>query len=491
MITRRDALRLAALAALASPLLAACGADQPGKKGGGSTVAGRIEFVSGDAERLPGDPGAIPDVVSALHRFAGGLYGALPAGDNLVLSPYSVAVALGMALSGAGGTTAREMRDVLGADDRYPAGLNALTAHVEGLAATEKRADGSSADIALAAANQLFGQAGVGWETPFLDLLAEQYGAGLRTVDFENATEDARLLINDWVAGRTHDRIEDLIPAGVLDVLTRLVIVNAIYLKAPWEVPFTKELTTKAPFHLADGGTVDVDLMRGEASRGRRAHGDGWQTATIPYAGGRLAMTVVLPDEGRLADVETLVAGGALPGMLAEGRTTGLAVSLPRWTARTAASLKEALGGLGMRAAFDPERADFRPMTEDDLDLYVSAVLHQGFIAVDEDGTEAAAATAVVIRETSAMLAEPFVVDRPFLYVIHDVEHGTPLFLGRVVDPSCRRRPARLSRPGRRRGTGQVSRRRRQPPWCPCTCSPRSRTGSRSSQGPAATSSRT
>jgi len=437
MITRRDAIRLAVLAALAQPLLAACGKDDNGPGGPDVSDLDGLELVSSDIERAAGDPAAIPDVVAAMHRFAGGVYGALPADDNLVLSPYSIAVALGMTLTGAGGRTAAEMREVLGADVRFHGGLNALTSYVEGLAGRQERADGSKADIALATANQLFGHRDVGWEHAFLDLLAEQYGAGMRTVDFATAFEDARALINTWVETQTNDRIQDLIPEGVLDAMTRLVLVNAIYLKAPWEVPFEKQMTAPGRFHLADGSNVEVDMMSGPEIGGRLTAGDGWQAARLAYAGNGLAMTLVLPDEGRLADVEAFVAGGHLPDVLAAGRPTKLDVRLPKWSYRTSAALGDVLKELGMPTAFDPATADFSAMTDEDLDLYISAVLHQGFIAVDEEGTEAAAATAVVVSQTSASLTEPFHVDRPFLYVIHDVEHGTPLFLGRVLDPTA------------------------------------------------------
>ncbi|KAA1424340.1 serpin family protein [Nocardioides antri] len=444
MITRRDAIRLAALAALAQPLLAACGGgdddgNDKGRHPGGGNVqdGGPLELVRSVVDRVPGDPGAVPDVVAAMHRFAGGVYDGLPTDGNLVLSPYSIAVALGMTLNGAGGRTAEEMRTVLGADDRFHAGLNALTAHVESLAGQQERADGSKADIALDAANQLFGQQGVGWEEGFLDPLSEQYGAGIRLVDFETAAEEARVLINGWVEEQTHDRIEDLIPEGVLDQLTRLVLVNAIYLKAPWEVPFDKSLSAPGPFHLADGGTVTADLMRSSDVSGRLRSGPDYQAATLPYAGGALAMTVVLPADGAFASVERQVADGGLAAMLDGGRPHLLDLVLPRWTFRSNAALNEVLAALGMPTAFDENAADFRPMTSEDLPLYIKAVLHQGFIAVDEEGTEAAAATAVSMGVTSAPVATPFHVDRPFLFVIHDVEHGTPLFLGRVLDPTA------------------------------------------------------
>lgn len=438
MMTRRDMIRLAVLATLAQPLLAACGdgGNDDERGAGGVSEGDGIELVRSDVERAAGDHGAIPDVVAAMHRFAGGVYGALPADGNLVLSPYSIAVALGMTLTGAGGTTAEEMRAVLGADEHFHSGLNALTAHVEGLAGRQERADGSEAEIALDAANQLFGRQGVGWEQPFLDVLAEEYGAGMRTVDYATAFEEARVLINDWVEQQTHDRIEDLIPEGILNALTTLVLVNAIYLKAPWEKPFDKQLTAPAAFHRVDGTTVDVDLMSGAPVPGQLVRGDGWQAARLPYAGNLVAMTIVLPDEGRFADVAALVAGGGLPAMVADARQGMLDVRLPKWTSRTSAALGDVLIELGMPSAFDPQRADFFPMTGEDLVLFISAVLHQGFIAVDEDGTEAAAATAVVMGRTSAPMTTPFHVDRPFLYVVHDVEHGTPLFLGRVVDPT-------------------------------------------------------
>lgn len=437
VITRRDACRLAVLAAFAAPLAAACG-DNGGEKreSGGVT---ELELVKSDVPRSAGEADAIPEVVAALHTLASGLYGDLASQPgNVVLSPYSVAVALGMTLPGAGGRTAAQMRDVLGVSDdaRFHGGLNALTAYVEGLAGPQRRADGSEAELALDSANQLYGQRGVGWERDFLDLLAREYGAGLRTVDFETAHEQARVLINDWVAGRTQGRIPELIPDGVLDTLTRLVLVNALYLKAPWEFPFEKSTTSLLPFHRTDGTSVDVATMMQPMLATRVTAGEGWHAARLPYAGGRLAMTVVLPEVGRMSEVEQALASGGWADALAEGRHAMLDLRLPKWTFRTQAPLTGVLQELGMREAFDKDRADFRPMTDEDLDLYVKAVLHEGFIAVDEEGTEAAAATAVVVGTTSAPVTEPFHVDRPFLFAIHDIEHGTPLFLGRVDDPS-------------------------------------------------------
>lgn len=212
---------------------------------------------------------------------------------------------------------------------------------------------------------------------------------------------------------------------------------NALYLEAPWELPFEKSLTEPAPFHRADGSRVLVDTMVQPLLATTLTQGEGWRAARLPYAGRALAMTLVLPDPGRMPEAERVLASRGLTEVLAEGRRAVLDVRLPRWTFRTQAPLKGVLQQLGMRAAFEPTGADFRPMTEEDLQLSISAVLHEGFVAVDEEGTEAAAATAVVMGETSAPVTEPFHLDRPFLFAIHDVEHGTPLFLGRVDDPGA------------------------------------------------------
>jgi len=440
MMTRRDLVRTLALLSLAAGapgLLSGCGVDDEKGNGGRTMTDGDLRLVSADVPRGAGLPEAVPDVVAALRRLAGGLYGELAVQPgNLALSPYSIGVALAMTANGAGGATAREMRAVLGASDlgRHNAGLNALTRSLEALAGRQERADGSTAEIALDAANQLFGQHDTPWTGAFLEVLAQEYGAGLRTVDFARATAEARELINAWTAGQTHDRIPEIIPDGVLDTLTRLVLVNAIYLKAPWETPFEKALTSSRPFHGLDG-SVDV-LTMGGSPHAMLAEGDGWRSARIAYAGRQLAMTIVLPDSGRFAEVEAAVVGGDLDAMLNGTTAAMLDLRLPRWTFRTAAPLRDVLSALGMPTAFDEVRADFLAMTDDDLQLFISAVLHQAFIAVDEEGTEAAAATAVVMSETSAPMLEEFHVDRPFLFVIHDVEHGTPLFLGRVTDPA-------------------------------------------------------
>ena len=370
------------------------------------------------------------------------LYGQLSrTPGNLALSPYSVAVALGMTVNGASGPTADEMRKVLRLEgslevEAFNGGLNTLTRAVEGLAGSFERRDDAPAVIALDAANALFGDRATPWRRAFLDTLAASYGAGMQVVDWVHDPEAGRKAVNGWTADRTHDRIPEILPAGVVDELTRLVLVNALYFKAPWLVEFDDDLTSDQPFHRSPGDSVDVPTMVGELRAVALAHGDGWQAVRLPYYGNTLAMTVVLPDDGRLPDLETLVAEGDLADVLAAPTPAEVRLRLPRWTFRSDTPLKDVLGALGMPTAFT-DAADFAAMTDDASDLKIGAVMHQTFIAVDEHGTEAAAATAVAMQAVSMPQYTDVVVDRPFLFVIHDVEQLTPLFLGRVADPSA------------------------------------------------------
>ena len=315
---------------------------------------------------------------------------------------------------------------------RHNCGLNSLTTHIEGIAGSYDLGDGEKAEIVLDAANTLFGEKSVAWAQDFLDTLATNYGAGLQLVDFVNESAAATDAINAWVAEQTRDKIPTIIPAGLLDAMTRLVLVNTLYLKAPWDTPFEKSLTADGPFTLASGEAVAVPRM--SSNVGMLGQGDGWQATQLRYVGGKLAMTIVLPDEGRLADLEATIADGGLPDVLGSMAYQAVVLTLPRWTFRFNTSLVPALQELGMETPFS-DTADFSGMTEDE-DLFISDVLHEVFIAVDEDGTEAAAVTVVAMRATGMPATPvPMVVDRPFLFVIHDTEHGTPLFLGRVADP--------------------------------------------------------
>lgn len=441
MISRRDVLRLTSLSVLVltgASVITGCDAASPS---GGAPKDTALQLVSSRAGREPGDPAAIPSVVAALHRFGGGVLGQVSqqgANGNVAVSPYSVGVALALTLNGARGRTLDQLLALFTPADvaALNGGLDALTADVDGLAGPVRRADGSRAELALAAANGLFGQHGERWQQDFLDTLARSYGAGLQTVDYKADAAGATRQINGWTADHTGGRITDIIPADTLNDLTRLVLVNALYLKAPWETPFAPELTRPGRFTRADGSTVAAQMMGlFEPQVLPYATGDGWAAVTLPYAGDGVAMTVVLPDRGRAEAVQADLVAGGLPRYLARRTDTAVDVRLPRWTFRTQTSLADALRSLGVRDAFEDSVADFSGMTTQEP-LHVGAVLHQVFVAVDEEGTEAAAATAVVAQASSAMApAAQLVADRTFFFLVHDSAHDAPLFLGRVDDP--------------------------------------------------------
>ena len=431
VLSRRELFRIGTIGSLvvvAPGVFTGCSDDSGSAPPKADVRAGDITLVSSDVERAAADPTAIDTGVASVVALGGGLYGRLVGSQNLAISPFSAAVALGMTVNGAAGATRDELLSVLGADDveGLDKGLNALTTYVESLAGPVPHTKG---EIALDSANQLFGQGGMTWEQPFLDALARSFGAGLREVDYAKGTEAARVAINGWTADATHDRIPEIVPAGAIDDQTRLVLVNALYFKAPWLTAFEEGATTDDDFHLGDGSTAPVPTMHGTAAY---SEGDGWRAAHLPYGAGTLAMTVVLPDQGREADLDALVGGGLGSLLTGQGEVE---LSLPKWQFLVQAPLKDALMGLGATTAFT-ESADLSGMTSE-ADLQVTDVLQQVFIAVDEAGTEAAAATAVVVGVESAPVpaAAPLVVDRPFVFVIHDVEHGTPLFLGKVTDP--------------------------------------------------------
>jgi serpin B len=435
MLTRRQVVRAVGglgAAGIAAPGLDACTgvdsvADHPGNH--------PIRLVKADVARSAGQPAAVDGVVAAVRSFATDLWGQVGGSEaNLALSPYSIAVALAMTANGAASATARQMLEVLHVDSlaAHNTGMAALTQELQALAGPVTLRDDNRGAIALATADQLFGDRSVTWHRAFLTVLAKQYGAGMLDVDFQGDAEGARRLVNDWTARQTHDRIPDILPQGIVDATTRLVLVNALYIKAPWDTPFERSATGDAAFHRADGSIVQVPMMRGDAE-GSAVYlaGRHFTGARLPYRGGRLAMTVALSTAREDAAVAELLG----PHALTEAGEPAVSVTMPRWSYRVATDLGEALGALGMTDAFAAGRADFSRMTADER-LHLAFVVHQTFVAVDEDGTEAAAATAVGMADSAVARSHTLVLDRPFLFVIHDTAHGTPLFVGRVADPS-------------------------------------------------------
>ncbi len=398
---------------------------------GGAAAAGEIR--SG-LPRSSADPAAAQDVRAAMDAFSADLYRILAREQgNVVLSPYSVAAALAMTRAGAVGETRMQMDAVLHAAlaKDIDAGLNALEQALAKRPGKYKQGD-QTLELELATANRLWGQKDFTFEAAFLDALARQYGAGIQVVDYKTAHEAARLTINAWVAARTKDRIKDLIAPGVLDEQTRLVLTNAIYLKAAWALRFDDGVP--GTFHRADGSTVPATLMSQTETLSYGA-GDGYQAVRLPYVGG-LSMVVIVPDAGKVSSFERGLDGATLRRIVNGLGGTSVILSMPKFSFRSKAQLKDALSQLGMPIAFT-DRADFSGMTKQEP-LEIADVIHQAFIAVDEKGTEAAAATAVVMRATAAPLKQvELKVDRPFLFLIQDDETGAILFMGRLADPTA------------------------------------------------------
>jgi serpin B len=375
------------------------------------------------------------------------------AGSDTVFSPASLQIALAMTYAGASGETRSEMARVL----HYPAdedaldhsfanlqsALDAVANRSVQMAEVLKRSGGDAGPIDLTVANRLFGQAGFEFLPSFLSLLDKTYRSALESLDFAHNAPEATLHVNQWVEGQTRQRIRNVVPPGLVNGSTRLLLVDVMYLKAPWSRPFNREETALRPFHPRAGEARQVPTMRQQAHFGYE-HRDGYQVIVVPYLGGELQFLVLLPDEiNGLSALERLLTPELLAGC---ARLAGreVALELPKFRLEPAAMrLSAALRTLGLRTAFDEPKgsADFErmaPRRPNDY-LYISEVLHKTFLAVDEQGTEAAAATAVVMNAPSAIMEKPgpieVRVDHPFLFAIQHRDSGACLFLGRVTEP--------------------------------------------------------
>jgi len=402
-----------------------------------STAQG-IELARADLPRASASPRDATAAAAAINAFGIDLFRTVAAdGANAVISPASIALALAMARAGARGATAAEMDAVLHdvATDANAAWLNALDRALASRSGTFKDDSGKDQDVTLRIANSTFGQRGMTFEPAYLDALATRFGAGVRLVDYVTQTEAARKLINGWVDDQTEHRIPELLVPGVITADTRLTLVNAIYLKAAWQTPFPESATKRGAFYLADGSTVDVPIMA-TTTELPYAAGDGWHAVELPYIGGSLALTVIVPDD--LATFEAGLTADQLMAIVGDLRDYDVTLGLPKFGIETKAMLADLLAALGMPSAFDPNRADFSGITTEEA-LFISDVVHQANIDVDEKGTTAAAATAVVMRGTAIPQQVTLRVDRPFLFALRDRPTGAVLFLGRVADPSIAR----------------------------------------------------
>ncbi|HSV86866.1 MAG TPA: serpin family protein [Levilinea sp.] len=376
--------------------------------------------------------GDLPVLVNGNSAFAFDLYQALRTQPgNLFYSPYSISLALAMTYAGARGETEVEMAEVLHFNlphsQLHPA-FNKLDETLN------QDVEGVEQPFQLNIANSIWGQRDFDFEADFLDVLAENYGAGLRLVDFIHAAEAARQQINTWVEDETQDKIKDLIPEDALDSMTRLVLANAIYFKAAWQNQFEAAITQEAPFILLDGSQVDVPTMRQTESM-NYASGEGWQAVELVYEGGRQSMVILLPAKGEFEEFEAGLDAARVEEILKAMAFTSVELSLPRFSFESDIQLDGLLAAMGMPQAFAADQADFSGMRAT-RDLYISAILHKAFVDVNEEGTEAAAATAVIVSVTSLPVdIVQMQIDRPFIFMIRDTETNSILFAGRVINP--------------------------------------------------------
>lgn len=460
---RRDL--LAAASVLATALLAGCLADDgPTNEsdddssdgtGDGAPTNGDGEPADGpnggtDEPSPPADPAVadetLQELVAGNTAFAFDLYEWLVddrPDENLVVSPYSVSIALAMTYAGARGETATEMEEALQftlEDDVHPA-FAALATDL-----AERDEDGNNLDgdedelaVMLRVANALWAQEDYPFHEAFVDLVEEYYAAGLTDLDFESTPEAAREEINAWVEERTEGLIEELLPSGSIDATTRLVLTNALYFRGDWAYQFAEHRTEDGDFTALDGSTSTVQMMHHpEPDAFPYADLGDAQAVDLAYVGGALAMTVIVPGEGTFEAFENEFSPERLETIGEKLAATHGEVVLPRFEHATEVSLPDALADLGMPSAFS-SGADFGGMVEGG-GLWIDDVLHESIVTVDEEGTEAAAATAVAMDESAPPEPEfELVVDRPFLYLIRDRVTETILFVGRVIDAGAAR----------------------------------------------------
>jgi serpin B len=370
--------------------------------------------------------GDIRELTTGNARFAARLLEVLARSEERVaLSPFSISEALAMTLAGARGETASEIAGALEfhlPPARLHDAFNTLEQALDAL---------NGPGVTLSVANALYGQRDEEFRDAFLAQLARDYGAGIRIVDFEHATEEACTAINTWISDRTHGKITELLDRCDLDKDTRLVLVSAVYLNAKWTLPFDQRATRLAPFHAPDG-TIEVPTMHQTATFGY-LRGRDYEALEMLYQGDRLAFDILLPNPDKMrALIDRLADVGPID--LVQGlQPQRLRLALPKLQLRVRLKLDDALTTVGMPRAFIPFTADLSGIAREPGELYVKTIVHETYLIADEAGTEAAAATGVVVNRVS--LPPAFIVDRPFVFLLRDTGTDAVLFLGIVSRP--------------------------------------------------------
>ncbi|MDG6223882.1 MAG: serpin family protein [Candidatus Thermoplasmatota archaeon] len=374
----------------------------------------------------------VEDMSGALNRFGIDMYLKLSEnGENAFISPYSIFTALSMTYEGARNDTAGQMHDMmyLPEDDLS---RRASFARMQNLIRN------NSGEFELSSANRIWPQEGYPFLPSFFDLIVQYYYGGVQELDFENDPDGSRQTINAWVKEQTRDRIKDLIPEGAIDPLTVMVLTNAIYFYGEWLYEFNKKDTKEEDFTLSSGSTVKAPMMSMKVEQGLNYYeDDSLQAVELPYKGEELSMIVLLPSGNDISSLERSFSADKLNDVLSGMNGSEVNVHMPRFEIEADHSLKEPLEALGMVDAFDPARADLSGLNAGIEPLFVSAVLHKSFVKVNEEGTEAAAATAVIVGRLSIGPEIPtFKADRPFMFLIMHKETNSILFMGKVSDPT-------------------------------------------------------
>jgi len=383
------------------------------------------------------DTQAVQELARGNNEFALDLYEkvyGMEESDNIFFSPYSISSALGMTYDGARGQTAVEMAEVLHFTLPVEAISRAFHSLTETLSSGDLSGAESGAPFTLAISNGLWVQNGFSLLDEYVAGVTRYYGAAVRNLDFINDSEGSRETINEWVAQSTLNRILDLIPPGVLKEDTRVVLTNAVYFKASWRKPFYERSTIDAPFVLADGSTIDVPMMN-QTGFFKYVATEGCKAVELDYAGGNASMLILLPD-GDIEEFQQEFDADMLETIRRRLSSCNVTLSMPRFEFSRSIQLSQMLRTLGMESAFS-DAADFSGFTGSP-DLFISEVLHKAFVKVDEAGTEAAAATAVVMGLT-AVPAQPVQmnINSPFMFFILERESGSIVFMGRIMDPSA------------------------------------------------------
>ncbi len=376
-------------------------------------------------------------LASGNNEFALELYRRLSAGDdgNLFFSPYSLSVALAMTYAGAEGTTKEQMAETLNfilEEEDLHAAFNKLAIELA------KRGEGNKSKdedgFKLSIANAIWGQVEYAFLDEYLDTLAVNYDAGLRLLDFASDPEACRKTINNWVSQQTEGKIEDLIKEGIISEMTRLVLTNAIYFNAAWDKPFNGDNTSNGTFYLSDGSSVSVPMMH-QTEDFNYTEGDGYQAVELKYDGNELSMLIILPTEGNFEQFTETFDAQKLDAIIDKLRTAKVTLTMPKFEYESRFSVKDALQAMGMTDAFEMA-ADFSGI-DGTYDLYIEDVVHKAFVSVDEAGTEAAAASAVIINLKGLLEQAQVTLDHSFIYLIRDIQTNTILFIGSVVNPAA------------------------------------------------------